>query len=147
MAITINVNGEEIDVTECASRNCGKHPMSDPKYRSVMMGGIFGRKTDPSIRDEYKKKLKEHSECIKLNCHPETGVEGSATLTGAPSRPNNTGGDGVGNGRATNDNPIVNPLPEQEESWFQRNKGIAYIGAGVIVLATVGTIIYIAKKK
>lgn len=146
---TIEVNGEPVDVSACAQRNCGNHPMTDPKFRGVIGGGIFSigsKARDAATKEEYKKALAAWNTCLQKNCHPETGQEGSATKTGEPISKPVVENAPVGTDTRTQ-SPAPRPAaPPEEEGWLKRNQTWIIVGGIAIALTAGGILTYRALK-
>lgn len=152
-ATSIEVDGVQIDVTECAMSKCGAAPRP-PRT------GLFGS-LGKSATDAHKAAMKSWLSCVNTKCQPKAsattvaiaqqmGAESLGKPSEAPStrpmsRPpvsivdeelgNSAGGEGLSEGKR---------MVEAEESFLKQHR-IPLIALGV--LAAVGVTYYFMRKK
>lgn len=72
--ITIEHEGEIIDVTECALTSCGNPPKPPT-----------GLKTTKADQDKYKAAIDSYMSCVKQKCGPQIRLSGSGLTTLDPN--------------------------------------------------------------
>ena len=132
--VTIKIDGEDVDVSECAVRSCGQMP------RKNMMTGIsMGRPKSAADRAASMEETKKWFACVNSKCHPT-----KPKLVSAPvEQVTQTVPSGNGSRSQSSEESLEEGL---EEGWFKRNQTWVILGGSIIVLSIGGLITYKALK-
>lgn len=133
--VTINIDGEEVDVSECAARSCGN--LQPKPIRMKPFGGIPSKLDRDANRDAHK----AFFSCVNSKCNPNNTVvnTSSATINANPSG-------SISSGTEKRSSETTDSEYSSEESWVSRNKGILYIGGGLAAVGITVLIVYMVKK-
>ena len=119
--ITIQVDGEDIDVTECANANC-----------SSLFPPTLSLFPSPSKakREQHRDKMKLYSNCIQSKCSPTNKNTGTTT----------------GDNTKTEKIP-TNGLTDKTKTGMSRNTKIGLAIGGTLVLGVIILLVVRSRRK